>query len=544
MYAPVLGLLLLGLVLRLAGAAAYWQRFDAQHPSVWDQSKLELSPDANQYIQQADPGTWASPLHRSWSARTFYRPPLASYYFVGLFRAVHFDRTMAAGAQALLAALAYLLLFFSVERVCGRTVGLVTLAAVAVHPVLMFYDVAFEDSTLALFLLAATLFLVLWAREGRRVRWFLPGTTAGLMLLARPSLGVVVAGIAVLLAGWVAEGRKQALVALLFPIACVVAPVLWHNHAASGRWVAIADTAGENLFWGNSSFPDYRLGIQGYWNIRIVDRGSPADLLVRGLEARTGKGSPDEAFAAEAISFLRSHPWQALAGALDKVWRHLSNYEIPRNTSFEALRASVPVWRMPFVPFSVLLVLALIGTRGLDKNLAWLSLLPWLAAVLAEVLFFNASRYRALCVPFLVPPAIRSLFLGYAAARRRQWRGPVLGAIAVVVAFTAGAFAVPAAERTRHLAVDHFKDAMLESYADQDGGWQRFSEGRFLHHLAVARRLDPDNLDAFVVEQKYRITEGNIELAMAATDLRETQCRQGEWLCHEICRYLRRMVGR
>jgi hypothetical protein len=122
----VLGLLLLGLVLRLAGAAAHWQWFDVQHPSVWEKSKLELSQDANQYIQQADPDTWASPLHRPWAEQTYFRPPLASFYFVGLFRTVNFDRMKAAGVQALLAAIAYFFLFVSVQRIFGRTIGLVT----------------------------------------------------------------------------------------------------------------------------------------------------------------------------------------------------------------------------------------------------------------------------------------------------------------------------------------------------------------------------------------------------------------------------------
>jgi 4-amino-4-deoxy-L-arabinose transferase-like glycosyltransferase len=423
-------------------------------------------------------------------------------------------------------------------------VGLVTLAVLAVHPVLMFYDVAFEDSTLAFVLLSATLFLVLWARQGRLVRWLLPGSAAGLMLLARPSLFVVVAGIAILLVGWIAKGRKKALVALLVPLAYVVAPVIWHNRAVSGRWVAIADSAGENLFWGNNPFPDYRLGIQGYWNIRLVDRGSPGDLLVRGLRTRTGKTSPNEAFMAATMSFVRAHPWQAFVGVIEKAWRHLSSYEIPRNTNFETLRASVLVWRIPFVPFSVLLVLALVGVRGLDRRLAWLLLLPWLAAVFAEAVFFNASRYRALCVPFLVPFAVRALGLGYAAARERPWRGPALGVAAAGLALVAGTFAVSPTERLRHRAVDHFKDAMLESYADEDGGWQRFSEERFLRPLEAARRLDPDNLDAFAVEQKYLITQGKLDQAVAAADLRQTRCRPGEWLCHEVCGYLRRMAGR
>jgi 4-amino-4-deoxy-L-arabinose transferase-like glycosyltransferase len=542
--APVLGLLALGVMLRLWGAAAHWQWFDQQHPLTWEKSKLELSPDANQYIQQADPDTWPSSFYRSWSEQAYFRPPLASYYFVGLFRAVGFDRVLAATAQALLAALAYLLLFLSVARVCGRTIALVSLAAIAAHPVLMFYDVSFEDSTLALALLSATLYLVLWARDGSPWRWLLPGTSAGLTLLARPSLFVAAAGIAVLILGWAGQRRAKAVLAFGFSLAYVVAPVLWHNHAVSGRWVPIVDSAGPNLFWGNSQFSDYRLSVQGYWNIREVDTGSPAALLIQGLMTRTGQESSEPAYRAAAVSFLTSHPGQALAGLLDKTWRHLSSYEIPRNTNFQTQRQNVLVWRLPYAPFSVLLVLALIGGRGLDKRLTWLFLLPWLAALFSEVVFFNASRYRALCVPFLIPLAIRALQMGYAAVKARAWRRPLLGAAAVVVVWIVGAFAISSAERTRYQAVDHFKDAMLESYAGEYGAWRRFSEERFRRYLDGARRLDPQNLDVFVLVQKYLISQGKSYAALAMIDYRETQCRPEEWLCHEVCGYLRGMVGR
>jgi 4-amino-4-deoxy-L-arabinose transferase-like glycosyltransferase len=404
--------------------------------------------------------------------------------------------------------------------------------------------VSFEDSTLALVLLSATLHLVLWARDGGHWRWLLPGTSAGLTLLARPSLLVAVVGIAVLVLGGAGQGRAKAVLAFVFPVAYVVAPAIWHNHAVSGRWVPIADSAGQNLFWGNSEFPDYRLSVQGYWNIREVDTGSPAALLTQGLMTRTGQASSEPAYRAAAVSFLTSHPGQALVGFLAKTWRHLSSYEIPRNTNFETLRKNVLVWRVPFVPFSMLLVLALIGSRGLDKRAAWLFLLPWLAALCSEVIFFNASRYRALCVPFLIPFAIRALQMGHAAVKSRAWRRPLLATAAVALAWAAGAFAVSSTERTRYVAVDHFKDAMLESYAGEYGAWRRFSEERFRRYLAAARRLDPQNLDAFVLLQKYLIGQGKSYAALAMIDFHETQCRPEEWLCREACGYLRGMVAR
>jgi 4-amino-4-deoxy-L-arabinose transferase-like glycosyltransferase len=537
-------LLLLGLVLRIWGAAEHWRWFDQRHPVTWERSKLELSQDANQYIQQADPDTWASPLHRLWTERSYFRPPLASYHFVVLFRTVHFNRMLAAGAQALLATLASLLLFLSVRRVFGRTVGLLALAAMAIHPVLMFYDGSFEDSTLAFFMQAATLWLALWAREGKPVRWLLPGTAGGLMLLARPSLVLVVAGLLVLLLGWAGKGRAKAALAYILAVAYVIAPAIWHNHSISGRLTPVADSIGQNLFWGNNPFPDYRLSVQGYWNIRDVDRGSAASLLAQGLKARTGKEFADAAYLASAITFMKEHPGQALRGLVDKAWRHLSSYEIPRNTNFEELRKNVLVWRLPYLPFAALLVLALLGARGLDRRLTWLFLLPWVAALFSEVVFFNASRYRALSVPFLIPFAVRALLMAYAGARARSWRPLVLGAALAGVAVVAGAFSVSTAERTRHVAVDRFKDAMLESYADVDGAWQRFSEERFRRFLEEARRLDPLNLDAFAVEQKYRISQGQRYPVFAMTSFRETQCRPGEWLCRDVCAHLKAMAVR
>ena len=79
---------------------------------------------------------------------------------------------------------------------------------------------------------------------------------------------------------------------------------------------------------------------------------------------------------------------------------------------------------------------------------------------------------------------------------------------------------------------------------EESGEWQRFSEETFHRFLDDARRLDPQNLDAFVVAVKYLIIRGGNIPALALIDFRETQCRRGEWLCHEACGYLRAMAVR
>lgn len=105
-----------------------------------------------------------------------------------------------------------------------------------------------------------------------------------------------------------------------------------------------------------------------------------------------------------------------------------------------------------------------------------------------------------------------------------------------------GHFAVSEGERQRYRAIDLFKDAMLESYADEDGRWRRFSEERFLAFLSEARRLDARNLDAFSVEQKYRIQHRRFAEARASIDAHRRGCSPDDWLCREVCDYLQRSI--
>jgi len=533
------GLLLAGFLLRLASAHLHWNWFDAQFPSTWGGSKIDLSQDGTQYIQQADPGTWNSLPFRDWDERPFFRPPLASYYFVALFRLFHFDRLAVSAVQSLVALAAYLLAYLLAARLLGRRIGLCTLALLAVHPVLMFEDTSFEDSVPGMLLVSATMLAALWAGRGPSSRWFLPGLAAGLAMLARPNLALLAGGLLLLALFQARTARFRRLVAFSLPVAFLVLPVALHNYEASGRLVPICDTTGQNLYWGNNPFPDHRQSVQGYWDIREVDFGSPGMILVNGLRERSGASASDSAYLAGAVAFVTSEPRRALLGLVEKAWRHLSNHEIPRNRDFHRLRATNLFWRTPLPPFSIVLGLALLGLRGMDRRQAFLLLLPWLAVFVSEVLFFNASRYRALALPFLIPPACMGVAnLVMPLLRERRLRPLIAGLGVLVPFFLLGQTAVAEKERTGDLAVDHFKAAMLESYAAADGDWRRFSDERFRRNLQEARRLDPDNLDAFSVEQKMLIRDGRSAEVRDNIRARRERCRPGEWLCQEVCDYL------
>jgi len=199
--------------------------------------------------------------------------------------------------------------------------------------------------------------------------------------------------------------------------------------------------SGERNLWakcllGNGPYPDYKTSLLGYWNIWEVDRGSPSALHVDGLKARTGKQTADAAYLAETMRYVASHPGPAIIGIGTKLWRHLSSYEIPRTCNFSTLREHVLVWRIPYIPYSLMLGLALLGLRGSDRRVTWLFLLPWIASLTTEVSFSMPAATELWDWPFLIPSACARRTC-HRQLRSAAARALVAGSMAMLVALFA-----------------------------------------------------------------------------------------------------------
>ncbi len=541
-------ILLTGLVLRFLAADSYWKWYDTTFPGSWRISKLVLSHDGQQYIHQARPDTWRSShtYYQQWENRPYYRPPLASYYFKYLFQASSFDRLAVSTVQSLLAAGAYLFLYLLTAQMFSRRVAVVSLLVLMIHPVLIFYDTSFEDSPLALFLLSATLYTIVrpWGRERRR--WILSGILMGLTLLVRPNLVIVFFCLA--LYSWLLnrKGRVVSILQFSLPVLILLSFPIWHNYRISGRLSFVTDTSGENLFWGNNAHPEYRITTQGFWRIPFVDQGNPAKLLFDTAREESGERSLDRALRAAVLGYVRENPLQAGYGLLKKALRHMSNYEFPRNRNFSWLRTSSPPFRLPLIPYSVLAALALLGwvlvfprTRPMFILLA-----PWICAFLVEVIFFNASRYRAMGIPFLVPLAVVGALSLHGELVRRKWSRGLAAGLLLVLFFLAGQFSVAPEEKRAYVSASYYKAAMLESYAEPDGRFRLISENRFTRNLLKALEYTPDNLDAYSMYTKYLIISGRSrEVARNLRERRE-RCHEGDILCREVCASLEKFLKR
>jgi 4-amino-4-deoxy-L-arabinose transferase-like glycosyltransferase len=188
----------------------------------------------------AIPGT-ASPYDWSPGAPLFYA---AVYYATG---GVH--PGAARLVQALLGALAIVLVYLIGRRLAGPVAGLVGAGLLAIYPVTIFFTGKLMSEPLATVTLAGAVLSSFWAGDpGRRkLAWAVPGVLLGLTAFARPEYlaFVVVFGLFALI-----RGRLLGAAILVVAFALPIVPWTAHVSSAEGRFVPISTGGGKALFIG------------------------------------------------------------------------------------------------------------------------------------------------------------------------------------------------------------------------------------------------------------------------------------------------------
>lgn len=131
--------------------------------------------------------------------------------------------------------------------------ALVAALVVAVYPALLEYQGMLMSEPLAATLLSGGVLAVLWAWDGGRWRWLLPGALFGALALARPEyLGVAVLAALVIFAREWRDWGPSLLRAAVFLLAAfvVIAPWTIRNAVALDRFVPISTGGGQVLFAG------------------------------------------------------------------------------------------------------------------------------------------------------------------------------------------------------------------------------------------------------------------------------------------------------
>lgn len=350
--------------------------------------------------------------------------PLFVAGIYGLTGGVH-ERT-ARLILALLGTLSVLFTYLLGRRLSGPGAGLIAAAAVAIYPALLEYQGMLMSEPLAATLLSGAVLAMLWADEGQRVRWLVPGLLIGGLALTRPEYLAISLPIAVAVVahhgwdGW-REGLVQAL-ALLLGLVLVVAPWTVRNAVALDRFVPTSTGGGQVLFAGSympSGGDPERVGAEVLERHPELRRQLPADpRLEQILAALAAQRYPEMESDAALARMGRERLWDDVserpldylgfvAAKVGRIWSH-GPRDVMRAPLWEALH-----W--------ALVALGLLGLGLLAWQRRWEALLigTVLVAVTATGALLVASPRRVLVT---IPLVAALAGVGLDAVRRGRIR--------------------------------------------------------------------------------------------------------------------------
>ena len=290
--------------------------------------------------------------------------------------------------------------------------ALVGALVVAVYPALLEYQGMLMSEPLAATLLSGGVLAVLWAWEGDRWRWVLPGAVFGALALVRPEYLAIAFLVALVVFAREAadDWRRSLLRAAVFLAALVVVIAPWtiRNAVAQDRFVPISTGGGQVLFAGTylpSDGDPEEVGAEVVSeNPDLFQSQAAQRLRLEQILARLAADRYPEMEADQALSKLgKEQLWDGIteepaeyAGFFaTKVWRIWS--QGPRDVMQE------PVWKMLHW---ALVAFGLLGLAILAWLRRWEALLLgtiFLAITALSALLVASPRRTLVLVPLLAP---------------------------------------------------------------------------------------------------------------------------------------------
>jgi 4-amino-4-deoxy-L-arabinose transferase-like glycosyltransferase len=292
----------------------------------------------------------------------------------------------------------------------GVAPALVGALIVAVYPALLEYQGMLMSEPLAATLLSGGVLAALWARDGGRWRWLLPGVLFGALALTRPEY-LAIAGLVALVvfagtarSDWRTSLTRAAI--FLLGLIMIVAPWTIRNAVALERFVPISTGGGQVLFAGTylpSDGDPEKVGAEvvaenpDLFQSQDADRLRLEQILARLAAARYPGMETDEALSKlgkeQLWDDVSEEPVEYAGFVVAKVWRIWSHG--PRDVMRE------PIWE---VLHFLLVAFGLAGLAILAWRRRWEALLIgtiFLAIILVSALLVASPRRVLVLVPLL-----------------------------------------------------------------------------------------------------------------------------------------------
>lgn len=356
---------------------------------------------------------WAQAIAAGdWLGSTvFYQAPLYPYFLGSLYALIGDDAMVVRLCQSLLGALSCALIADAGRRLFSPAAGLVAGGLLAIYAPAIFFDGLIQKTSLAAFLLCASLFTISCAMQRPRPSLFFAlGTLLGALTLTREN-ALAIAGIvafwSLFQAGPRALTRWASLTALLLGLCAVLLPVTLRNWSISGELHLTTSQAGPNFYIGNNR------DATGLYMPLGRGRGDPLSeqrdaraIAERAMGTELSPGEVSTFWAGRALKDILQDPaaWVGLMGRkLALTW----NAAEIGDTEFQQEHA---LWSTPLRTAGALLhfgVLAPLAALGLwvtwpERRRLWLFYLLLASYTASVVAFYVFARYRHPLAPVLL----------------------------------------------------------------------------------------------------------------------------------------------
>jgi Flp pilus assembly protein TadD/4-amino-4-deoxy-L-arabinose transferase-like glycosyltransferase len=351
----------------------------------------------------------------------FYQAPLYPYILAGIYKIFGVKIWLVQAIQGGLFLLAIGLLFQISKILFDPRTGLVSAAlAVLYGPFVYYSGLLLKESWSIFFTCGLLLILIKAARTPTNRLFYGSGLLLGVNLALRENYILVLIALCLwtfssvppagtlVSSSWTARtsARMRPALFLMLGVFTFLAPFMIRNYAHSGELILTSYQAGANFYIGNN------LQAKGFYTRLDFVRANPefeeADFRSRAEKIMGRSLSPSEVsrfWFRQSLQAFQDDPWlfPKLLGLRLFLFAH--SYEIPDNYDYAFMRSLTPALYAGFIPYGLLLALALMGiyfTRRKDP--AFTMLYFFLAGyLLSVILFFVTSRYRVPIVPALIP---------------------------------------------------------------------------------------------------------------------------------------------
>lgn len=413
----------------------------------------------DEWARRIAAGEWSPP-------EPFYFAPGYPYALAVLYRWISSSIPAVYVVQFALGILNIVLIHRLAALAFGRAAGFAAAVLAALYASFPFLEAKIMSPTLALTLLMLALIVIESAsRSAGRWRWAAGGAVMGATSLVRPETLIAAPFLLLWIHRWgrpsggdrarwrVRPGREALIASALLAAgwAAAISPAAMHNVRSGGGSTLISSQGGITFYQSNNARARglyVFLSNEGFSGAPERQAQEEKELAEKATGRPLDRSEVSSYWFGLGLDFIRDHPGRFLWLLGMKLLRFVGSYEYSTEYIIYVERETVPLLWLPFVPFALIvalavpsLVRALVPARGgspgagREMNPAQGLLVTILAANLVTVLtFYVSSRYRLPSAPPLLALAGATLASVLAAARRgnRAHAAAIAAVVAVI----------------------------------------------------------------------------------------------------------------